>query len=165
MYKHFATIILVSVAFSWDASNAAQEEEPVVDGDTRRCLNIRRIRRTRIVDDRNMLFYASGSVVYHNILRQPCNGLAREGRYGYETSAGSLCTSDIIYVLYDDAFGGLRRGNACSLGTFHEITAEDAKALLESDNEKIEPAPLPMPEPEDVGSDEDEAEEQDVPER
>ena len=159
MYKHFATIILLLFTLSWDAPAAAQEEEPVVDGDTRRCLNTRRIRRTRIVDDRNVLFYMPGSVVYHNILRQSCNGLKREGRFSYKTSAGNLCSSDIIYVLFDGAFGGLREGNACSLGVFHEITREDATALLEADDAVVEPAPLPMPEPEDVGSEEEEPQE------
>ena len=156
MYKHFATIFILALVFAWEAPVAAQEEEPVVDGDTRRCLSTRRIRRTRIIDDRNILFYMPGKVVYHNILRQPCNGLEREGRFSYKTSAGSLCSSDVIFVLYDGALGGLREGNACGLGVFHEITREDATALLEAEDAKVEPAPLPMPEPEEIGADDEE---------
>lgn len=164
MHKHFTTIFLLSLAFAWDVPAAAQEEEPVVDSDARRCLSPRRIRRTRIVDDRNMLFYLPGRTVYHNILRQPCNGLEREGRFTYQLTAGSLCSGDIIFVLHDDAFGGLRRGTSCSLGAFHEITREDATALIEGEDAVIEAKPLPLPEPESVGSEEQEPREPQEPE-
>ena len=168
MYKLFTTIFLLFLAAAWDAPAAAQEEEPAVDGDVRRCVNIRRIRRTRIVDDRNMLFYMPGRTVYHNILRQPCNGLEREGRFSYQVATGNLCTGDLIFVLHDDAFGGLRQGPACSIGAFHPITREDATALIEGTDEVIEAAPLPMPEPEDIGvekeKDPDEPGEAEIPE-
>lgn len=163
MNKLFATVLLALTALAWDAPADAQEEEPVVDGDVRRCLSTRRIRRTQIIDDRNMLYYVPGNVVYHNILMQPCNGLKREGRFSYKTAVGNLCSGDLIFVLYDDAFGGLRQGNACKIGVFHPITREHAKALLEGPEGDIEVVPLPMPEPEEIGAGEEEPQEPEAP--
>jgi hypothetical protein len=165
MHKHFAKILLLFLALAWETPVAAQEEEPAVDdANNRRCLSIRRIRSTRIIDDRNMLFYTPGRVVYHNILRQPCNSLEREGRFSYQVTTGSLCSGDMIFVLHDDAFNGFRRGNACSLGIFHEITREDATALIEGKDARIEAVPLPMPEPEEIGSDKEVPQEPENPE-
>jgi len=164
MYKLFMTIFLLSFASAWDVPADAQEEEPVVDDDARRCLSTRRIRRTHIIDDRNMLYYAPGRRVYHTIPRQPCNGLKREGRFTYRVTGGSLCSGDIIFVLHDDSFDGFRQGASCSLGAFHEISQEAAAALREGPDAKVEAQPLPMPEPAEVGKDDEKEEEPEEPE-
>lgn len=164
MYKLFTIIFLLSLAFAGDRPAAAQEEEPVVDDDVRRCLSTRSIRSTHIIDDRNMLFYAPGRRVYHNILRQPCNGLKREGRFTYRITGGSLCSGDIIFVLHDDSFDGFRQGPSCSLGAFHEISREAADALREGPDAKVEAQPLPMPEPAEVGNGDEKEEEPEEPE-
>lgn len=129
----------------------AQDEEPTVDDGTTRCISIRSIRSTDIIDDRNVLFYMRGNVVYHNILSRRCPGLAREDRFSYKPSSGRLCDIDSINVLYRDA-RGMRTGAACGLGRFIKITREDAKALKEGPKEDPPPKPLPMPEPEEIGS-------------
>lgn len=135
---------------------AAQEEEPSYDDNARECINLRQLRRTEVIDDRNILFYMSGSVVYHNILPRQCGGLAREDRFSYQTSVGRLCRIDWINVLYDDPYG-LREGSRCGLGLFHKITREDAKALKdEQERRGPEANPLPMPEPEEIGAPDEE---------
>jgi len=155
MYKPMKLIPIVALLATAALPLHAQEEEaPVVDEDAVRCLNLRMVRRTDVVDDRNILFYMRGGDVYHNILPRACSGLAREDRFSYKTSLGKLCQIDNIRVLYDDPFG-LREGISCSLGYFHKISEEDAKALQEGVGKGPEAAPLPMPEPGEVGDEDD----------
>ena len=137
-------------AIAQDEQGPAEEEELVYDDFTTECISLRSLRRTDVVDDRNVLFYMRGKTVYHNILPRPCGGLAREDRFSYQTNIGRLCRLDHIRVLYDDPFG-MREGNRCSLGVFHKMDREDAKALKEGLNAQPEAVPLPMPEPEEVG--------------
>ncbi len=92
MHKRIHTMLITWLAIAWALPAAAQEEEPSIDGDTTNCVSLRTVRRTTIVDDRNVLFYMRGGDVYHNILPRACNGLAREDRFSYKTSLGRLCT-------------------------------------------------------------------------
>lgn len=137
-------------AIAQDEQRSSEEEELVYDDFTVECITLRSLRRTDVIDDRNVLFYMRGKTVYHNILPRPCGGLAREDRFSYQTNIGRLCRLDHIRVLYDDPFG-LREGNRCSLGVFHKMDREDARALKEGLNAKPEAVPLPMPDPEEVG--------------
>jgi hypothetical protein len=163
MYKWIKDLLVVALVTGMAVPVAAQEEEPAYDDNARDCINLRQIRRTEVVDDRNILFHMTGSVVYHNILPRQCGGLAREDRFSYQTSIGRLCRLDHIRVLYNDPFG-LREGNRCSLGMFHKITKEDAKAFTEeADRRGPEANPLPLPEPGEIGEQQDESEEPEGP--
>lgn len=137
-------------AAAQDERGSADEEEIAYDEFTVECVSLRQIRRTEVVDDRNILFYMSGQKVYHNLLPRPCGGLARENRFSYQTNIGRLCRLDHIRVLYNDPFG-LREGNRCSLGVFHKMDREDARAIKEGAGAQPTANPLPMPEPEEVG--------------
>jgi len=156
MYKYLPTIPLALLLLA-STPAPAQDEEPVDDMTGERCVNLQRIRKTEIIDDRNMLFYMRGGDIYHNILANRCPGLAREKRFSYKTSLSSICQLDSIAVLYSEA-RGLREGARCGLGMFHPITEEDAEALREGAKAKPEPSVLPMPEPEEVGKGDDDKE-------
>ncbi len=156
MNRHMQKIMLSMLIAPVAMTVAAQEEEPVYDDGSVDCISLREVRTTDIVDDRNILFYTRGDVVYHNILPRRCGGLASEDRFSYKTSMGRLCKIDMIRVLYDDPFG-MREGNACGLGMFHKITKEDAKALKEHSKQGPQPAELPMPEPEEMGTEDAES--------
>ena len=143
------------------ASLAVAQEEAAEDmadleatGD--RCIVTRRISRTKVVDDRTILFYMVGGDTYVNILPRPCNGLARENRFSYQAQSSRLCDIDGIVVLYQ-AGTSLRSGAACKLGLFHEISREDADAIIEGP-QKPPANPLPMPEPEEIGESGDDPE-------
>ena len=154
MYKQFAKLFfagfVAGFAVCFPGQILAQDEEPIDHDNTRNCIDLRSVRRTEIVDDRNILFHMRGSMVYHNILPHQCGGLARENRFSYKTSMRRLCDIDTIRVLYSDPFG-LREGNVCQLGLFHEMTREDARAFKEGANRPTEAAPLPMPDPQEIG--------------
>jgi hypothetical protein len=166
MYKRIRRLLLISVAIGVTIPAVAQDEDSVVDeadDSTSRCISLRTVRSTDVVDDRNILFHMRGSIVYHNILPRKCNGLAREDRFSYRTTIGRLCSNDIINVLYNNG-SGLREGNACQLGIFYEMTREDAKAFKDAPEPEPQANPLPMPAPQEVGADEEEPEEPKEPE-
>jgi len=159
MYKQIRELLGMGVALCITIPALAQEDDPVdedFDSDARSCIDLRSVRRTEIIDDRNILFHMRGKTVYHNILPHQCGGLAREDRFSYTTTIGRLCSLDMIRVLYTDPFG-LREGNSCSLGKFHEISREDAKAMKETSINAPAASPLPMPEPQEVGVEEEES--------
>ena len=134
------------LALMLSAPSAADEEK---DEDARSCINSSLIRQTKIVDDTRILFYLRGKTIYHNILSRKCNGLAREGRFSYHTTTGSLCRLDFIRVLYRGG-AGLQEGSACGLGYFHEVTEEDVEMMLEDLSRPPQAQPLPPAEPEEI---------------
>jgi hypothetical protein len=144
-------LLPVACLFALAAPGASLADVPDEDSDdsTRNCINVSRIRSTKVVDDRNILFYARGSTIYHNILPRRCPGLKREGRFSYRTTTGSLCQLDSIRVLYNSGIG-LNEGASCTLGLFHEVTKEDAEGIIEGLPQDTEAKPLPPAEPEDV---------------
>ena len=131
-------------------SLADEVVDEIDDINAERCIRVRSLRSTKVVDDLNIIFYMVGSKIYHNILPRQCHGLAREDRFSYEPQSGNLCDIDMIRILYY-AGTSMQKGNACRLGLFHPISKEDAKALLEKSTELPQAEPIPMPEPEEVG--------------
>ena len=164
MHKQISRLVFPCVVLAGTlaaASPSAAQEEPQEDmaelEDTgEACVNTRRISRTRVVDDRTIIFYMRGGLTYVNILPRPCNGLAREDRFSYQAQSSRLCDIDGIVVLYQ-AGTTLRAGANCRLGLFHEISRDDAAAIIEGP-QKPPPNPLPMPEPEEIGESDDESE-------
>jgi len=139
-------------------SLADEVEVDIDDINAKKCIRVRSLRSTKVVDDLNIIFYMVGSKTYHNILPRQCHGLAREDRFSYQSRSGNLCDLDTIRILYQGGFG-LQEGSACRLGKFHPIKKEDAKALLEYQNYPLVAKPIPLPEPEEVGGADEEAEE------
>lgn len=161
MIKRMHLLALSIGLLSLLAVTPSLADEVAVDIDdinAKKCIRVRSLRSTKVVDDLNIIFYMIGSKTYHNILPRQCHGLAREDRFGYQVRSGSLCDLDTIHVLYQ-AGNGLQQGSFCRLGLFHPISKEDAKALLERQNEPLEAEPIPLPEPEEMGQADEEAEE------
>ena len=154
------TTTLSSLAIlAWASAPHAQEEaeEEGLKAKTRNCVNTRRIRRTFIVDDRNLLFYLGTRTVLLNTMQEQCPGLKREGRFSWTSNSGVLCKGDGIAGVRD-AWGTTRPVPRCSLGIFHQVSREDADALRTP--VAVAPATghmpatdsLPMPDPSEVGT-------------
>ncbi len=126
--------------------------DEIADENAVKCISIRNVRRTVIVDDLNIIFFLAGNKTYHNILPRRCNSLAREDRFSYKVSASRLCDIDMIRVLYQGG-AGLQEGNSCRLGLFHPISKEDAEAIIEGPDELPQAEPIPLPDPEEIGAD------------
>ncbi len=131
----------------------ADEEE---EDNTLNCINVKRIRNTKVVDDLRILFYMRGGSDYVNILSRQCRGLSRAGRFSYRVSANSLCQQDSIRILRYGG-SGLEEGNSCRLGSFHEVTEEDIEMILDQEPRLPPPEPLPSAEPEEIIKETDES--------
>jgi hypothetical protein len=140
-------------------SAAAQDNEPGLDDRTRNCVGTRRIRRTKIVDDRNVLIYLSAKLILHNRLRQLCPGLEQAGTFAFTSTDGAVCKGDGLAPLKSDPWGPIRPIPTCWLGVHRQISSEEADemilAAMTPPNQTPSPRPLPMPEPAEVGVEED----------
>jgi hypothetical protein len=91
------------------------EARPV--GEPADCIQLARIDRTRVRDNRTIDFHMRGGEVYRNRLRHECPGLAFEDSFAYRTSTGRLCSVDLIAV--NNRSGA--PGPSCALGPFQRI--------------------------------------------
>ena len=136
-----ACLVLSLSPFAPALADEALEEE---GGE--RCVNMRTVSSTEVIDDQTILFYMRNGVIYRNYLPRRCSGLAREQRFSYSTTVSRLCDIDTITVLYNQGVG-LSSGASCGLGKFYPISKDEAQALKEPPD--LEPEPLPPAEPEE----------------
>jgi hypothetical protein len=129
----------------------AQDGEETIDRTPQTCITTTTIDRTKVIDDRTVLFYMRGKRVYLNYLPRKCPGLEREERFLYRSNGGRLCDIDSLTVL--EQWGGrLSPGFTCQLGAFHPMSDEEAAALTrlgEAPRDVIEAEPVELPPSED----------------
>lgn len=119
------------------AASAADSLEPFLDRTPESCVQLSRVRRTRIIDDETVLFFLRGQDIYQNILPNQCHGLKRSDRFMYETRAGRLCSSDTIQVLEDFGPGRLIPTQVCRLGKFHPLSELEADEMIEISSQSL----------------------------
>ena len=134
--------------------------------ESERCVNSRTIKRTAVLDDRNIVFYMRGSKIYINVLPRECRGLSHQRRFSYTTVTRSLCNSDSIRILRGTGYG-FEEGRSCRLGLFHPTTDEQISAYIQRSLETPKAIPPTLPEPQEVTSEDDsekvEEEEEELP--
>jgi len=111
------------------ASPAMAQEPPSGDeqaGEGALCLNLARIRNTRVRDDQTIDFIMRNGDVYRNSLPHRCPQLGFERAFTYRTSLSELCNTDIITVLFTSP---PRRGASCGLGDFVKIDPKAETAI------------------------------------
>lgn len=104
-------IALLALGCSPTTTNPSQTEPGPEATPQKRCLQITRIFRSEIVDDRTILFHMRDGAIWKNELPNKCYGLRMQGGFGYTTPLDRLCDLDIIQVL-----GGAF--SVCGLGHF-----------------------------------------------
>lgn len=140
-----ALVLLVGApAVAGQRAKKQADTSPALNRSPVRCLWLPRIAKSKVVDDRTILFYTRNGEVYRNILERQCPGLGRAGRFAYRVNTSQLCSVDNVTVL--DQFpnsdplstvpyigvplAGLSPGLTCPLGKFYPITALEAKDML-----------------------------------
>jgi len=122
---HFASVgalvalITVAVPMSVTGQNESANGE-------KRCINLRGIDHTEIVDDRNVLFRMRDRVTYRNTLRAECPALRISDKFSYRPSF-TLCQGETIDVLARTGSGSIA---TCALGAFVPVSDDEVKALL-----------------------------------
>lgn len=126
------SMLLLLAPLASVSAQGARDDQPV------RCINVSRIDRTEVIDDKTIVFHMRGGDIYINHLENTCMNLAREDRFSYRTSTRQLCAIDSISVLERSGFGiGLQRGVSCGLSEFTPAD-EEIVAMLKGDIEEAE---------------------------
>lgn len=110
--------LMISSAIADDAKNeklAKALEDYKKTGDVERCVRVRDIRSTDVIDDQHILFKLGGGKVMLNELPYRCPRLASENRFSYKVTVGRLCSVDTVTVLFTTP-GSV--GPTCGLGKF-----------------------------------------------
>jgi hypothetical protein len=140
-------LALLTTLLAGTAELRAQDGEETIDRTPQTCITTQTIDRTKVVDDRTILFYMRGKRVYLNYLPRKCPGLEREERFLYRSNGGRLCDIDSVTVL-EQWSGRLSPGFTCQLGAFHPMSDEEAAALTrvgEQPRDAIETEPVELP--------------------
>ncbi len=120
-----------------DAEQSAEElmsREPTVDdyaGFTR-CIDMKRIRNTKVLDERHLVVEMRSKEYYVVQLARRCPGLRRNRPVMTEPRGRQLCQYDSVRAMYDNGFGGLEPGTRCTIPGFHSVTKEQVAQLRES---------------------------------
>ena len=93
---------------------AKLEKKYQATGKAKKCVSLRSLRDSNVIDNQTIFFKGPGKKAYLNRLPRTCSRLAAEKRFSYRTSLSQLCSTDVITVL--DSFG--RSWSRCGLGEF-----------------------------------------------
>lgn len=96
--------------------------------ETRNCLFLRRVDKTRVPDTDRILFYERGGDVWMSQLKRACHGLADDRSLWFDVHGSKVCQSDRV-VVTDRFTDGVVMGN-CILGPFERVTLAQAEALM-----------------------------------
>ncbi|WP_308911686.1 DUF6491 family protein [Pseudokordiimonas caeni] len=115
---------------------AAVMEKYERTGEVKRCVPLRELRSSSILDEKTIFFRTNNARGYLVEMANRCPRLAFEERFAYKTSLGSLCSHDIITVI--DSFG--RDWASCGLADFQvmkrrETPAEDGTVDSDADTD------------------------------
>ena len=102
-------------------------------GEDVRCVNVRRIRRTEILDERHIVLHMGREQFYLIQFRQRCPGLRPNQAVVYETTTNNrLCKLDGIRPIYDHGLSGRTPGMRCSVPNFQSVTKEQVLVLKDT---------------------------------
>ena len=126
------------------APGVAQQGEDADDADTQRsgplaCVNRTDIRRTKILGDRNIVFFTRQNEIFNNQLAKQCPNLTRNSLVNYPIAGGRMCEGDRFQVLWEQQPGSFIPTSMCPLGVFVPITEselEDLMAMTEENRAK-----------------------------
>ncbi len=108
------------------SGDAAQSDEPRM---AQPCLNHPAIRRTKVLNDRNIVFVMRDDAIYNSQLPRQCPGLRRNSLVNYGIANSRLCAGSLFQVLWDQGGNNYLPGAVCKLGNFVPITEAELEDL------------------------------------
>ena len=125
-----STLFLFCTLFSSSVFGESPADKYLWERET--CLDVVRIKETKVLDDQTILFETYGGAVYISRLPARCIGLRNAEGFSYRSSISKLCKQDIIEIVDQGPF----RGSRCGLGEFTQIKGvrrlRDAAKLLKN---------------------------------
>ena len=133
-----AAIGVVLLAAALTTPNAAQQDHDAeakaelasTPIDPRSCLPHPTINRTKILNDRNIVFVTQNDTIYNNELPKQCPSLKRTSLVSYNVASGRLCAGDRFQLLWEASPRNFVPAFVCQLGTFRPISAAELEDLL-----------------------------------
>jgi hypothetical protein len=158
------TLGALALAAALHAAACAQDDEQESDAPraAQACLNQPTIRRTRILNDRNIVFMTRDGQIYNNQLPRQCPSLRRGSLVSYPIEQSRLCAGNSFQVMWETSARNYAPAFICQLGQFLPITQgelEDLVTMTERDRSRsgrrrstreavtTEQVELPPPEP------------------
>jgi len=136
--KIYTALVFLIYFAAMSSSIHAADEKPLADiianpDKAIRCVDLKSIDHSHIVEDGFILFYMRNKKIYLNALPYTCPGLKSADTFMYRLSIQQLCNVDVITVLYRMA-GGFSPGPSCGLGLFYPIDEKIAKDISKRSN-------------------------------
>ena len=134
MSRLYGTIV---VGLAWALATAAEaktaaerradfEASFVRTGEVERCLQLHRIRDTRVIDTQHILFRTGVSRYYLNTLPRACGSLTIDRGFVIDQQLTKLCDVDWITVIQGSPDRhGYFQGPGCGLGRFERVEKID----------------------------------------
>jgi hypothetical protein len=119
----------------------AQEnvDDPRAPEGPRSCLPQATIQRTKILSNRNIVFFTRQDAIYNNELPKQCASLNRRSLINNGIANGRICAGDRFQVMIETSPKNFLPGPLCELGTFVPITEaelEDLTVMTEQTRER-----------------------------
>jgi hypothetical protein len=115
------------------ASGATAQDGAGEEGDgpriARPCLNHSEIKRTQVLNDRNIVFVTRENKIYDNQLLRQCPSLRRNSVVNYAPVNGKLCAGNTFAVLWQTGANNYVPAFICPLGNFVPLTEDELADL------------------------------------
>ena len=99
-------------------------------GAMERCIPVRSIRSSQVLDERHIVFELPSRTYYLVQFQHKCPQLRRKSTIAYEPRGSQLCRLDYIHAI--DNFRPGPMGPPCSIPGFYEVTADQVALLRET---------------------------------
>ena len=123
-YLTLPLLLAACASATTDAPQQGRHAERIAaaqpSGPPESCVDLRRIRSSRVLNDQIIDFELIDGRIMRNVLPYNCSGLGFSEAFTYSTSLSRLCSVDTITVLNQG--GGPARGATCGLGQFQPVT-------------------------------------------
>jgi hypothetical protein len=126
----FGAVLSVTLAVHTTAAGqagAANDDEPVAE--IASCLEHSSVRRTKILNGRNILFTTRAGQSYNNSLPRECPSLKRGSIVNYGIVGGRICAGNTFQVMWQMGLD-LVPTFLCQLGTFVPVTEAEVEDLM-----------------------------------
>lgn len=123
---------LLAAVFGTAASaqdGAAEDSDDEPSSVVQTCLNHPTIKRTKVLNDRNIVFITRDDTIYNNQLPRQCPSLKRGSLVNYGIEQSRLCAGGQFQVLWQLDMNRYAPAFVCQLGTFVPITEDELESL------------------------------------
>jgi hypothetical protein len=124
-----AVVLALLLTAGSSAQDGAEEDDGGGVGIAQACLDHPTLRRTRIINDRNIAFFMRNGKIYLNQLPRQCPSLRRTSLVNYAIENRSVCEGSLFQVMWEASTGNFVPSFVCRLGPFVPVTAEQLEDL------------------------------------